>query len=573
MALTERNSTPRYGLGLALGLAMLLGTMAAMAQSIGSGTAGVSPADQANPIPEPADQPARADWSVGSWGNADMPGGDSLDALPPFGSRLFEGGFRETRSDGRNDDYRVVPGDQINLRVWGAVEMRQVLTVDAKGNVFIPGVGPVQVQGTNAGELNGRIRRAVRSIYPDNVNVYTNLQGIQPVAVYVTGYVETPGRYAGVPSDSMLYFLAQAGGIEPVTGSFRRIDVMRNGERIAGADLYAFLVEGALPRPQFQDGDTIVVRRQGASVAATGEVDRPYAFEFVERTATGQDLLAYAPVRSSASHALVRGMRGGEPFSDYVSLETFRELVLYSGDDILFTSDQREERIVVQVEGSYLGPSRYVLPREATLQAFLNMVPVPRELTATGEVSIRRESVAERQRRALEDSLQRLESTYLGASSSSPEEAEIRTREAELITEFVKRARNVEPSGRLVVASGGKISDIRLRDGDIISIPERSDSVLVSGEVIMPQSLVFKRGRSLDDYIESAGGFTARADDERVLVVHANGEVNRAERTRIRPGDEILVLPEVPTKNLQLATNITQILYQIAIAAKVALDL
>lgn len=573
MTSTTTNTSRYPGLAWALALALLLMTPMVGAQEGRPDTRAVDQAEKAEPIPEPADQPARANWSVGSWGDRQGARDQSTDALPPFGYRLFDGGFRETRGDGRNDDYRVVPGDQVNLRVWGAVEMRQVLTVDAKGNVFIPGFGPVQVQGASAGEMNRRIQNAVHAIYPDNVNVYTNLQGIQPVAVYVTGYVDKPGRYAGVPSDSMLYFLAQAGGIEPVSGSFRQIDVMRDGERIAQADLYTFLIDGELARPQFQDGDTIIVRRQGPSVAATGEVDRPYAFEFQSRTADGAALLDVAPVRPAASHALVRGIREGEPFSDYVSLEAFRELTLHNGDDIVFTSDQRDERIVVQVEGSYLGASRYVLPRDASLQSFLDAVPVPRELTATDEVSIRREQVAERQRMALEDSLQRLESTYLGASSSSPEEAEIRTREAELITEFVERARNVEPSGRLVVASGGEVSDIRLRDGDVITIPEQSDSVLVSGEVIMPQSLVFERGHSVRDYIDQAGGFTARADDERILVVSANGEVSQSRRVRVQPGDEILVLPEVPTKNLQLAANLTQILYQVAIAAKVALDL
>ena len=51
------------------------------------------------------------------------------------------------------------------------------------------------------------------------------------------------------------------------------------------------------------------------------------------------------------------------------------------------------------------------------------------------------------------------------------------------------------------------------------------------------------------------------------------GGVVAAEDVTLRPGDEILVMPEVPTKNLQLATSLTQILYQIAVATKVAVDL
>jgi len=56
-------------------------------------------------------------------------------------------------------------------------------------------------------------------------------------------------------------------------------------------------------------------------------------------------------------------------------------------------------------------------------------------------------------------------------------------------------------------------------------------------------------------------------------VVRQSGDVREADDVSLKPGDEILVLPKVPTKNLQLATSISQILYQIAIAAKVAVDL
>jgi len=77
----------------------------------------------------------------------------------------------------------------------------------------------------------------------------------------------------------------------------------------------------------------------------------------------------------------------------------------------------------------------------------------------------------------------------------------------------------------------------------------------------------------VEDYIDTAGGFSQHADDNRILVVRMNGEVRQAEDVRTRPGDEILVLPKVPTKNIQLATSISQILFQIAVATKVAIDL
>ncbi len=198
---------------------------------------------------------------------------------------------------------------------------------------------------------------------------------------------------------------------------------------------------------------------------------------------------------------------------------------------------------------------------------------MPQHLTETRSISIRRESVAERQRQSLMESLRRLETTYLGASSSTPAEAEVRVKEAELISQFIEKASKAEPTGRMVVANNGKIADIRLQDGDIITIPEATDSLLVSGEVLIPQAVVYTPGDNVNDYVERSGGFTQHADDENILVVRLNGEVLKASDARLQPGDEILVLPHVPTKNLQLATSLTQIVYQLAIATKVALDL
>jgi protein involved in polysaccharide export with SLBB domain len=137
----------------------------------------------------------------------------------------------------------------------------------------------------------------------------------------------------------------------------------------------------------------------------------------------------------------------------------------------------------------------------------------------------------------------------------------------------VQRASQVEPDGRLVVAINNQVVDVRLQDGDIITLPENSDSILIGGEVLVPQSVVYKQGVSVSQYIEGAGGFTERANIEQILVVRQSGETRASEGVTLRPGDKILILPEAPTKNLQLWTGITQIIYQIAVATKIAIDL
>jgi hypothetical protein len=308
-------------------------------------------------------------------------------------------------------------------------------------------------------------------------------------------------------------------------------------------------------------------------VSVHGDVGRSYHYELNEQKLTGQTLKALAKLKPGVSHVLLRGNRAEGPINRYIEIADFDHVRVADGDELLFVADQRENQIVVQLEGSYLGQSHFVLPKDTSLQELLNHIAIDPDETAYQSISIRRLSVAERQRQSLNESLRRLETTYLGASSSTVEESAIRAREAELITAFVEKARQVKPSGRLVVAHHGELVDLRLHDGDIITLPPRTDSVLISGEVYVPQSVVFVKEKSVADYITGAGGFSQHADEDKVLIVKQNGEVRLADEVSLEPGDEILVLPEVSTKNVQLATSMTQILYQIAVATKVALDL
>ena len=97
---------------------------------------------------------------------------------------------------------------------------------------------------------------------------------------------------------------------------------MRNGKEIAKSDLYAFLVSGALPRPQFMDGDTIVVQGKGAVVKASGEVRNAFAFEIPDQGVTGATLLTMVRPEASVSHVTLDGVRNDVPVSQYLNLQT-----------------------------------------------------------------------------------------------------------------------------------------------------------------------------------------------------------------------------------------------------------
>ena len=195
------------------------------------------------------------------------------------------------------------------------------------------------------------------------------------------------------------------------------------------------------------------------------------------------------------------------------------------------------------------------------------------ELSAYERIYIKRKSVAERQKQAIQESLQRLEAEYLTASSATDNESKIRAQEAKLISDFVLKVSQIEPNGTLVVASAGEVADIILENDDTIYIPRKSPSILVTGEVRLPRAFLWKRGLSASQYIAMAGGYSNNANRKLVLIVKQDGRIIDANSTNVDAGDELLVLPKAPTKNLQLAATITDILYKIAIATSVAFSI
>lgn len=491
----------------------------------------------------------------------------------PFGSNLFSGGFGSSREDGLNPGYIVQPGDSVSVRIWGAVVFNESLIVDPRGNIFLPTVGPVLVGGVRNEDLNTRVTQAVSTVFIDNVRVYTSLDSSQPVAVFVTGDVHAPGRYAGIPSNSVLFYIDRAGGIDPDKGSYRSIELLRAGKLIETIDLYDFIREGKLASVQFQDGDTILVKPRGNSVSVSGDVLGNALFELQGGQASGRDVIEMARLIPGVSYVGVSGIRNNEPYSDYLSIADFEELEIFNGDIVSFRADQHESTIVVEVEGSHLGPSQFAVPRNTRLQELLDYIQVDPQLTDLSAISLRRLSVAKRQKEALQESLSRLEARYLTASSQTDQGAAIRAQEAQLIGRFVENARDVEPSGRIVVARRGEIANILLESGDTVSIPRISDSVLLSGEVLVSQAILFESGLRARDYIKRSGGFNQQAKTDRLIVLRSNGEVNSGKNPVIMAGDEIIVLPKVPVKNLQIAATIIDILYKVAIGASIAVQL
>ena len=93
--------------------------------------------------------------------------------------------------------------------------------------------------------------------------------------------------------------------------------------------------------------------------------------------------------------------------------------------------------------------------------------------------------------------------------------------------------------------------NVTLRDGDRLVVPQYSSTVKVSGDVMYPTSMNYKKGESLSYYIKRAGGYGDNARKKRVYAIYMNGSVellSHHSKKAVQPGCEIVV-PSKKAKN------------------------
>ncbi|SPA56377.1 polysaccharide biosynthesis/export family protein [Cupriavidus taiwanensis] len=494
-------------------------------------------------------------------------------ASDAFGAQLFTGAFSRDSASVFNPSHVISVGDRIQLRIWNGYNVDTVLTVDAGGNIVLPEIGPFRVQGITNGNLQTAVGNALRRVFASKVSIYASLLAAQPVRVYVTGAVRRPGMYDGTSSDSVLRYLDQAGGIDPDRGSFLDVAIKRGNQTLEVVNLYDFLLKGDLTSRQLNNGDVIFVQSRKKTVKVSGLAENAKRFEFLGEQARLDQIVRLAKPLPEATNVRVVRNTGTVRNVEYFPISQGNQIDLRNGDEIEFTADKRPGTITVRVEGEHTGPQEYVLPYGSRMGQLLSQVHFTHE-SDSESIQLFRQSVKARQKTLLGTTLKSLESSVLTARSGTAEEAQLRKEEAALVLQWVERAKKIEPSGQTLIAKSTTRNDLLLENGDIFRVPVKDGLVLVSGEVLFPNAVAYDKSLDLDDFIQQAGGFSQNADTSRIIIAHRDGSFSDGKKDdAVKAGDEIMVLPKVDFKTRQFAKDVFQVLYQIAISAKVVLGL
>lgn len=493
-------------------------------------------------------------------------------------------------------DYLVKNGDEIVVTLWGSVDADVRAVVDRSGRINIPRVGPVLVAGVRYAELPEVLRRRVGQVFR-NFDLSVSLGQLRGVRVYVSGFVARPGAYSVSSLSTVLSSLLRAGG-PSAAGSFRNITLRRGKQVVASYDLYDFLLKGdrsadALVQPD----DVIHVNAVGPQVGVIGSINRPAIFE-LKSGETVADVMAmaggYTAVADRSRLAVERlQQRVGErinelpmPQSGSLPLSHGDVLRAFSAVSAQLSVQQQNKR--VRVEGEVARPGEYVLPANSSVADALRAAGGLSPSAYVFGTELSRESVRRTQQENYERALRDMETDFVRTTAtlrtSTADEAAAQSARMSATTRLVERLRSVQPSGRIVLQmtpDATTLPDLTLEDGDRLNVPPRPSSVGVFGSVFNAGSYLWNNGRSIEEYLQQAGGPTRGADKSSVFVVRANGSVVSAlqegswfrtgtglERVRAEPGDTIFV-PELQNKTtfIQSAKDWTQILYQFGLGA------
>ncbi len=215
--------------------------------------------------------------------------------LPVFGSNLFRqppSTFAPVDNIPVTSDYVVGPGDEIQIRAWGQIDVDFNATVDRNGTISVPKVGVINVAGIKYQDLPDYLKTTFGRVFR-NFQLTASLGKLRSIQIFVVGHARSPGTYTVSSLSTLVTALFAAGGPSSA-GSMRSIQLKRGNQVVVDLDLYDFFVSGDKSKDaRLLPGDVIYIPPVGSLVAVSGSVNAPAIYELKEH-ASIFDVLRWA---------------------------------------------------------------------------------------------------------------------------------------------------------------------------------------------------------------------------------------------------------------------------------------
>ena len=431
-----------------------------------------------------------------------------------FGFELFnteELSFEPSMNLATPQNYQVGPGDELSVNIWGASRQSYALEVNRDGTVTLDNLGPVYVNGFTIDEAEQTIINRLSEMYaglrgsrerPANTFAEVSLGQVRSIKVNVVGEVRRPGTYTVSSLASPFNLLYLSGGPSRI-GSFRNIEIERNGEVIATLDVYDYLVGQRKNNfVSLQDQDIIRVVPYDTRIELVGEVKRPGYYEMKDQEALAEAIRFGGGFSDQAyTHRLkvARKTSRARRILD-VAEDELSSVMPQNGDVVTIDSilDRFENR--VEVLGAVFRPGEYALTEGLTVGELVKKAEGLREDAFTSRALVYRKG-----------------------------------------DDLSTTVQSVDLQGVLT----GRAEDVPLQREDVLRVYsifdlEEEFSVNIDGEVQSPGEFPYMRGMTLEDLVAMAGGVKESASRARVEVarrMNATGADQEVEGERLQTAE------------------------------------
>lgn len=427
--------------------------------------------------------------------------------------------------------YIVGPNDIFSLGIWGVVNTPLPLAVSPEGSLIIPSVGEVAVSGLTLNEAKSRVIAAVKKRF---ISAEITLTLVSPRRFLVTVTGVGQGTYptsaimrassliAFIFSDSLSLMKSGTTPGERYNFSFRNIKLKRKNGEIQRIDLYEyFATQNERFNPFLREGDVISLQKydwEGKFLAVQGAVQFPGVFEFID----GDDIeTAVQLVRGVSSVANLDSITVSrmDPTATkmekiYLSYDKDKNFKLLPNDRVYVNASAEVRRdFRVLVLGEVVRPGNYPITLNTTkLSDIINEAGglLPNSYLPNSEVYRKIDTFFIQTKNR--DTLENVYTRRLNDIVSNKEEKE--SFDQDLLYKIGRVNVDFEK-----LEKGDNSQDIILKNGDIVYIADNRKEVYVYGQVNKPGFVPYKEGADAQYYIDAAGGYGERADEDEIRVI------------------------------------------------------
>lgn len=517
-------------------------------------------------------------------------------------------------------EYMLGAGDEVIIEIWGDTQLRAVHIVDQYGKINIDKVGQINLSGVALKDLQSKLISRFQNVYsslkgPDETAYLDiSLGKLKSINVTFVGEIISPGIHAIHSFSTIITGLMQTGGISQL-GSLRDIQIIRNGKKAASLDLYDYLSNGDVGSDRrLLDGDIVFIPIRYSTIFVRGEVMRPAIYELLSNE-TLDDIVHFAGGLTAFSQKIIRVDRlessTESSTTHLINFNTQPSFVLENGDAIevyeIPTSDHQ-----IYIYGQVKNPGSFAFDTEKET-LLLDVLELAGGITDETYAQTIYTDVGEIIRNHPETNYPEIIEFNIDEliAGDKNENKTLQNWDIILIREnpnytspakvslmgevnvpgiytLQKRWENLDD---MILRAGGftdqafhdgiqlyrKNSQVALNDfeiilldGDSLMVPEHPGIVEVIGEVNRSGYIQYDKKKSLDNYIENAGGYTEYSDKNNITVIYANGDVTVKKHFRspkVTEGATIIVNKKEEVEPFSMtvfATNLASIITSLA---------